>query len=94
MWIRDRQSIAAKRSPSGVTAADFFRNGELLRQAFADLIGATSAAQIAIIPSASYGLATAAKNLPVSRGDRIITLREQFPSKVYTQALIHIPEPP
>jgi selenocysteine lyase/cysteine desulfurase len=78
------EAIAAKRIPSAVTAEDFFRNGELLRQAFAELIGATNPAQVAIIPSASYGLATAAKNLPVRQGDRIVTLREQFPSNVYT----------
>ena len=78
------EAIAAKRVPSAVTPAEFFRAGELLRQAFADLIGAARPEQVAIIPSASYGLATAAKNLPVSPGDRILTLREQFPSNVYT----------
>ncbi len=78
------RAIAAKRAPSAVTPADFFRHGELLRQAFADLIGAQGSAQVAIIPSASYGLATAAKNLPVRQGQRIVTLQEQFPSNVYT----------
>lgn len=78
------EAIAAKRTPSGVTADDFFRNGERLRKAFAHLIGAADPAQVAIIPSASYGLATAAKNLPLGRGEKIVTLREQFPSNVYT----------
>ncbi|MFT4603817.1 MAG: selenocysteine lyase/cysteine desulfurase [Rhodothermales bacterium] len=78
------QAIAAKRAPAAIAPADFFRHGELLRLAFAELIGAQNAARVAIIPSASYGLATAAKNLPIQRGETIITLREQFPSNVYT----------
>lgn len=77
-------AIAEKRAPAAVGPDDFFRNGELLRSEFAKLIGAGAPERIAIIPAASYGLATAARNLPISRGQRIVTLREQFPSNVYT----------
>ncbi|NNE71438.1 MAG: aminotransferase class V-fold PLP-dependent enzyme [Rhodothermales bacterium] len=78
------EAIARKRAPAAVTPDDFFRDGEALRSEFADLIHAEDPARVAIIPAASYGLATAARNLPVSRGQRIVTLREQFPSNVYT----------
>ena len=42
-----------------------------------------SAECIAIIPSASYGIATAARNLPVKKGQSILVLEEQFPSNYY-----------
>ena len=35
------------------------------------------------MPSVSYALATAAANLPLARGQRIVTLADQFPSNVY-----------
>ena len=38
---------------------------------------------IAIVPSASYGTATAARNVPVKKGQSILVLAEQFPSNYY-----------
>ena len=38
---------------------------------------------VAIIPSASYGVATAAANIPVAPGQTIVLLEDQFPSNVY-----------
>ncbi len=38
---------------------------------------------VAIVSSASYGIATAALNLPVQKGQRILVLDEQFPSNYY-----------
>jgi selenocysteine lyase/cysteine desulfurase len=49
----------------------------------AKLIGADEAG-IAFVPSASYGLATAARNLPLAKGQKILLLADQFPSNVYT----------
>ena len=46
------------------------------------LIGATGD-DIAIHPAASYGIATAAKNLNPKAGSRILMLDGQFPSNVY-----------
>src|SRR5690606_23715228 len=39
---------------------------------------------IAIVPAASYGLATAAKNLPLGRGDEVLVMADGFPSDLYT----------
>jgi selenocysteine lyase/cysteine desulfurase len=39
---------------------------------------------VAIIPSASYGLATVARNTLVGPSHRILVVHEQFPSNVYT----------
>jgi selenocysteine lyase/cysteine desulfurase len=42
-----------------------------------------SADSIAVVPSASYGIATAARNLPVKKGQSILVLAEQFGSNYY-----------
>lgn len=68
--------------PWTITAADFFSPLETIRELFAQLIGAT-ADDIAIVPSASYGIATAAANMPLKRGQTILTLQDQYPSNVY-----------
>ncbi|WP_421790399.1 aminotransferase class V-fold PLP-dependent enzyme [Hyphobacterium sp.] len=43
----------------------------------------TEAKNIALIPAASYGLAVAARNLPLAAGQEILVLDAQFPSNVY-----------
>jgi selenocysteine lyase/cysteine desulfurase len=69
--------------PWQIKPIDFFEPVEQARGLFARLIGA-SADDIAIVPSTSYGIATAAKNLPLAEGRKVITLEEQFPSNVYS----------
>jgi selenocysteine lyase/cysteine desulfurase len=54
-----------------------------LRALFAALIGA-EAGDIAITPSAAYGIKTAALNLPVEAGQRILIPEQPFPSHFYT----------
>jgi selenocysteine lyase/cysteine desulfurase len=76
------QGVRAKARPWEIAPEDFFGEVETARQRFAALIGADPE-RVAIAPSASYGLSTAAHNLPVSRGQRIVVLAEQFPSNVY-----------
>lgn len=72
-----------KATPWTVKPEHFFSESEKARGLFAELINAT-ADDIAIVPAASYGLAVAARNLPVEPGTRILVLAEQFPSNVYT----------
>ena len=74
--------IRQRRNPAGVEHVDFFEGSNQLRTLFGQLIHAPSDS-VAIIPSASYGLAAIAANLPVEQGDRIVVLDEQFPSNVY-----------
>ncbi|MCC3305442.1 aminotransferase class V-fold PLP-dependent enzyme [Sneathiella sp. HT1-7] len=73
----DRKSL-----PWTVSPVDFFTESEKARSLFAELIGAT-ANDVAIIPSASYGLAVAARNIPLKAGQKILLLEDQFPSNVY-----------
>ena len=74
--------LARKAAPWTIAAADFFDDGERLRELFAGLIGA-QAGDVALTPSASYGIAVAAANLPLERGQNVIVLDEQFPSNMY-----------
>ncbi len=77
------QALTRKARPWTVTPQDFFTESEGARSLCARLINA-KADDIAIVPAVSYGLAVAARNLPLSRGQVILILDEQFPSNVYT----------
>lgn len=77
------RGLRLKRNPVDIRPADFFTTTRELREAFAKLIHASDADRIAIIPSASYGLATVAANLNISRGQHVLVAAEQFPSNYY-----------
>ena len=71
-----------KAQPWNIHMADFFTDADIARQLFAKLIN-TDQNNIALIPSASYGFATAAKNINLNSNDSIMVLSEQFPSNYY-----------
>ncbi len=71
-----------KARPWEIVPPDFFTEADRARALFARLVGA-EAGDIALLPSTSYGTATAAINIPVVAGQRIVVLAEQFPSNVY-----------
>lgn len=77
------RGLRLKRNPMDIRPADFFTTTTRLRQEFAKLINTPDANRIAIIPSASYGLATVAANLNISRGQHVLVAAEQFPSNYY-----------
>jgi selenocysteine lyase/cysteine desulfurase len=74
--------LRRKARPWTLAPKDFFDESEEARALFAGLVG-TGPEDVAIVPAASYGIATAAANLPVAGGQRIVTLKDQFPSNVY-----------
>ena len=76
------EGIRGKARPWTISPDDFFTRSEATRSLFATLIGA-GASDIALVPSVSYGLATAARNISLARGSEIIVLEDQFPSNVY-----------
>lgn len=78
-----QRGVARKLRPWTIPDTDFFTDTRALRPLLAKLIGADEAG-IAFVPSASYGLATAARNLPLKKGQKILLLADQFPSNVYT----------
>src|SRR5271157_1106980 len=74
--------LARKAHPWEITPDKFFTGSDEFRVTAAQFIDC-SADCIAIVPSASYGIATAARNLPVKKGQSILVLAEQFPSNYY-----------
>ena len=74
--------LARKAHPWKIVPRDFFSGSDALRTAFAELINAR-ADDIAIVPAASYGVSTAARNLPLAGGQNVIVVEDQFPSNVY-----------
>jgi selenocysteine lyase/cysteine desulfurase len=74
--------LARKAHPWELTADEFFTGAEEFRATAAQIFGTTSDC-IAIVPSASYGIATAARNLSLKKGQSILLLAEQFPSNYY-----------
>ena len=74
--------LARKAHPWQITPDQFFTGAEEFRTTAAQLLEC-SADSVAIVPSASYGIATAAQNVPVHRGRSILVLAEQFPSNFY-----------
>ena len=76
------ESVKSKVSPWKITPSDWFSGAETLRGLAAKVLGA-DAESMALVPSASYGIAVAAANVEVGRGQSIVLLSEQFPSNVY-----------
>jgi selenocysteine lyase/cysteine desulfurase len=76
-------AVARKGNPSTITAADFFTEADEARGLFAQLVHA-DAARVAIIPAASYGFATVARNTPLAAGQNVVVVGEDFPSNMYT----------
>ncbi len=76
------EALRRKCQPWTITPSDFFTDSERARTLFARLIGA-SAEDVALIPAASYGIATAAANLELPSGRPVLLLSDQFPSNVY-----------
>jgi selenocysteine lyase/cysteine desulfurase len=77
-----QRAVERKSRPWQITPRDFFEDSETARALFAELVGG-EADGVALIPSVSYGIAIAAANVPVERGQGIVVLAEQFPSNVY-----------
>ncbi len=75
-------AVQRKAAPWSVSPQDFFTDPERLRALAGQIVGA-DAESMALVPSASYGIAIAAANLPVARNQNIIVLHEQFPSHIY-----------
>jgi len=77
-----RDAIRTKENPWTIASNDFFSSVETVRDLFAGIVGCNSDC-VAIIPAVSYGIALAAKNLPLEEGQSIVVLHDQFPSNVY-----------
>ena len=75
--------VKRKSIPYTIGVPDFYEPVSDLKKAFAQLINVANPDRIAPIPSASYGLATVARNLPLKEDFNIVMVEEQFPSNYY-----------
>lgn len=76
--------LRAKARPWTMDPDDFTEPVEALRTEIAGLLGAPDGAEsVAITPSVSYGVSTAAANLHLRPGQGVVVLAQQFPSDVY-----------
>ncbi|WP_159992431.1 aminotransferase class V-fold PLP-dependent enzyme [Roseomonas sp. 18066] len=74
--------LARKSRPWELSRASFYDEVEALRAEAAALIGATPG-DIALVAATSYGIATAAANLPLQAGEAVLTLQEEHPSQLF-----------
>src|SRR5688572_17194000 len=77
--------IKRKSNPSSISPDDFFNLAEEIKLKFGRIVHAP-ASQIAIIPSASYGLKSAVDNIPLNTGNHAVVLANDFPSDYNTIA--------
>jgi len=80
---RLRESVAEKSHPWTRVPADYFTNAERIRALCAEAIGG-DADGYAVVPAASYALATAARTFEprLAKGDAIVMMAGEFPSLV------------
>jgi selenocysteine lyase/cysteine desulfurase len=76
------QALETRATPWMISSEDWFTNAEILR-GLAAKVFQTNSSNISLIPSASYGLAAAAKNFKLDAGKEIIVLDQQYPSNYY-----------
>ena len=77
------QALRLKRVPTSIGPEDFFQDSDRARGLFARLVNAPDPSRVAIHPAVSYGVATAARNFPLARGQEVVVVGEQFPGNVY-----------
>jgi len=75
-------AIGQRRQPWTISAEQWFGPAEELRSLFAGLIGAEKD-QIALVPSVSYGIAVARKNIQLRSSQKIVVLDQEYPSNLY-----------
>ena len=81
--VAGEAALERRGRPWTISAAEWFDDVERLRSLFGNLIG-TSGDGVAIVPATSYGFAVAARNLQLHHGQRVLVLKEEYPSGVYT----------
>lgn len=76
------EGIRRKRNPQYLKAEDFFSEANELRTLFGQLVNC-QASEVAIIPSASYGLGSAIQNVVPKAGQHALMVEEEFPSAFF-----------
>jgi selenocysteine lyase/cysteine desulfurase len=77
------RGVDVRGRPWAIEPIDWFTEVERLRGLAGKVFG-VPADGLALVPSTSYGLAVAARNLPLKAGERVLVLDDEFPSDFYT----------
>src|SRR6202171_5299542 len=70
-------------APWNIHTPDWFRDARALASAFARLIAAPAQCAV-LVPSVSYGIAAAARNIPLRAGENIVVIDQEYPSNYYS----------
>jgi selenocysteine lyase/cysteine desulfurase len=84
--VREAGEAALNRraAPWFIKTTDWFTEVEALRGLFARIISAPDAEGVALVPTTSYGIGVAARNVLLRAGQRILVIAEEYPSGIYT----------
>lgn len=77
------QALIRERNPTNISPQDFFTEAREVKSSFAELVNCDPF-QVALIPSSSYGFATALGNISCEPGQHAIVLEDEFPSGYFS----------
>lgn len=76
-------ALKRKSKPWTIPPSDFFNAVEEVKILFSRLINCKEVQRVALIPSVSYGIANAARNIKFEKGDEILLVDQLFPSNYF-----------
>jgi selenocysteine lyase/cysteine desulfurase len=77
------KALIQERNPTSIAPEDFFTLPKEVKARFAELVNCDTL-QVALIPSSSYGFATALANVICDIGQHAIVLEDEFPSGYFS----------
>ena len=77
------EGMRMKRNPIAIKSTDFFTGIVGVREKFGEMVNC-SPAQVAFMPSVSYGMNSVITNIPFKAGQHALTISEEFPSCYYS----------
>ncbi len=79
-----KEFLARKNEPYLIHPEDFFTEVRTVKELFARMINSSEPERIALVPSVSYGIANATRNIKLKASQHVIVAAEQFPSNYYS----------
>jgi len=76
-------ALVKERNPSDIIAADFFNDTNEVRTLFGEIVNC-SHAEVAIIPSTSYGFSAILNNINCKKEQHALTIENDFPSSYFS----------
>ncbi len=76
-------ALEHNRNPYDFSPPHYFKKTNSVRKMYGQLINCRPS-QIALIPSVSYGMATALKNIPYKKGQHAVIFHQEFPSDYFS----------